>query len=42
MAEVLPGIVPDTRSNPALLNRFISAARAPGAMIDHAENGKRN
>ena len=25
-----------------ILNRFISALRTPGAMIDRTENGKRN
>ena len=25
-----------------ILNRFISAARTPGYIIDYAENGKRN
>ena len=25
-----------------ILNRFISAVRSPGGMIDHAGNGKRN
>ena len=50
MAEAVPGIVPDTRYKAGripdkartILNRFISALRSPGGMIDRTESGKLN
>ena len=49
VAESVPGItsdnikpcrIPDKART--ILNRFISALRSPGGMIDYAENGKLN
>ena len=45
----MPGITPDNikpcripDKARTILNRFISAARTPGGMIDRTENGKLN